>query len=281
MPLLTVHPSAIVGNLSRIHETAEIGPYAVIGENVTIGAGTKVGAHAIIDGHTTIGENCRIFAGASIGLEPQDLRYKNEPTGVVLGNNVTIREYVTIHRANGEGFTLVGDDCFLMNYVHIAHNCKLGKGVIMANNTQLAGHVVVEDFSVFSGFCIVHQNVRIGRFVMMGGMTGARVDLPPFTICDGRPAAVRGINVVGLRRGKMSAEVRNAIKSAYKFVYKEGLNLTSAIAKIEAELPPFDELKEITEFLRTSKRGFVGAFGHTTGGRHEASAFEEAPIDEL
>lgn len=281
MPLLAVHPSAIVGNSSRIHETAEIGPYAVIGDNVTIGAGTKIGAHAIIDGVTTIGENCRIFPGASIGLEPQDLRYKGEPTGVILGNNVTIREYVTIHRANGEGFTEVGDDCFLMNYVHIAHNCKLGRGVIMANNTQLAGHVWVEDYSVFSGFCIVHQNVRIGRFVMMGGMTGARVDLPPFTICDGRPAAVRGINVVGLRRGKMSADVRNAIKTAYKLVYKEGLNLTSAIARIEAELPAFDEIKELVDFLRTSKRGYASAFGHTVGGRHEASAFEEAPIDEL
>lgn len=277
----SIHASAIIASGAKIHEAAEIGPYAVIGENVTIGAGTKVGAHAIIDGITTIGENCKIYPGASIGLEPQDLRYKDEPTGVILGNNVTIREYVTIHRATNEGFTEVGDDCFLMNYVHIAHNCKLGKGVIMANNTQLAGHVHVGDNSVFSGFCILHQNVRIGRFVMMGGMTGARVDLPPFTICDGRPAFVRGINVIGLRRGKMPPDVRNAIKATYKLIYRSELNLTNAIARIEEEIEPHAEVKEIVEFFKASKRGYASAFGVSTEGRHEASVMEDIPMDEI
>ena len=134
---MTIHRTAIVADGAQIDPSVEIGPYAVIGPNVKIGRGTKIGPHAVIDGVTTIGENCHIFAGASIGREPQDLSYKDEPTGVIIGDRVTIREYVTIHRASHEGFTVVGDECFLMNYVHIAHNCKLGRGVIMANSTML------------------------------------------------------------------------------------------------------------------------------------------------
>lgn len=275
---MAIHPAAIVASGAQVHEAAEIGPYAVIGENVKIGAGTKVGPHAIIDGVTTIGENCQIFAGASIGLEPQDLSYKGEATGVVMGDRVTIREYATIHRAVKEGFTEVGDDSFLMNYVHIGHNCKIGKGVIMANYTGLAGHVEVGDFSVFSGSCILHQNLRVGRFVMMGGMTGARVDLPPFTICDGRPALVRGINRIGLRRGKMNQEVRNAIKSAYKLIYRSDLNISNATARIEEEVQPFDEVKEVVEFFRTSKRGYAGFFGQHN---HEATVMDDMPAEDF
>lgn len=276
---MAIHKTAIIADGAEIHETAEVEPYAVIGANVKIGAGTRIGSHAIIDGHTTIGENSRIFPGASIGLEPQDLRYKGEPTGVIIGNNTVIREYVTIHRATNEGNTVVGDNCFLMNYVHIAHNCKLANGVIMANGTMMAGYVDVGEGTVFSGVCILHQFVRVGRFCMIGGLTGTRVDLPPFTICDGRPAMVRGLNVIGLRRQKMSPPVRASVKQAYKLLYRSGLNYSQAIARIQEELEPGAEIKEICDFFTSSKRGVAPAFGDFAEGKREHGEFEEAPME--
>lgn len=276
---MVIHKTAIIADGAQIHESAEIDPYAVIGPNVQIGAGTRIGAHAIIDGNTVIGENSRIFAGASIGLEPQDLRYKGEPTGVIIGNNTVIREYVTIHRATVEGNTTIGDNCFLMNYVHVAHNCKLGNGVIMANGTMMAGHVDIGEGTVFSGVCILHQFVRVGRFCMIGGMTGTRVDLPPFTICDGRPAMVRGLNVIGLRRQKMNPTVRAGVKQAYKLLYRSGLNHSQAIARIQDELECGVEIKEICDFFTSSKRGVAPAFGDFAEGKREHSEFEEAPLE--
>jgi len=255
---MTVHRTAVVADGAQIAETAEIGPYAVIGPNVRIGKGTKIGAHAIIDGVTTIGEDCNIYAGASIGLDPQDLAYKGEPTGVIIGDRVTIREYATIHRATKEGFTIIGDDCFLMNYVHIAHNCKLGRGVIMANSTMFAGYGTIGDYSVFSGQIVAHQDVRIGRMCMISGMSGLRVDIPPFTTTSGRRARVRAVNVIGMRRQKFAAPVRTAIKEAYRLLYRTELNVSQALEKIETEIEQFPEIQEILEFFRTSKRGVVG-----------------------
>jgi UDP-N-acetylglucosamine acyltransferase len=256
-----IHQTAVISEGAQIHHSAKIGPFAVIGPNVKIGEGTTIGAHAVIDGHTVIGNNCKIYAGAIVGLEPQDLKYAGEPTGVTMGNNVTVREYVTIHRATGDRQTIIGDDCFLMNYVHIAHDCRLGKGVIMANNTCLAGHVTIGDYCVFAGYCVVHQNVKVGRGTMVGGMTGTRVDLPPFTTCDGRPAAVRGINVIGLRRQKFAPPLRASIKQAYKLLYRSGLNFSQAIARIKEELEPAAELDEICSFFTESKRGVAPVFG--------------------
>jgi UDP-N-acetylglucosamine acyltransferase len=260
---MTIHKTAIIGEGSVVDESAEIGPYAVIGSNVKIGSGTRIGAHAIIDGHTTIGQDCRIYPGASIGLEPQDLRYKDEPTGVIIGDRVHIREYVTIHRATGEGYTTIGDDCFLMNYVHVAHNSQLGKGVILANSTMMAGYVTIGDYVVMSGMCIFHQFVRIGRLAMLSGMTGTRLDLPPFTTCDGRPAMVRGVNVVGLRRQGLKQDVRSAVKETYRLIYRSGLNVSQALAKVEEEIEPFPEVKEVLEFFRSSKRGVAGILTNT------------------
>jgi len=263
---MTIHSSAIVSDGAQVGSGVEIAPYAVIGPNVKIGAGTKIGAHAIIDGHTTIGENCHIFAGASIGLEPQDLSYKNEPTGVIMGDRVTVREYVTIHRATGDRFTRVGNDCFLMNYSHIAHDCQVGDGVIFANSTTLGGHVVVGDRVVIGGSVVVHQFVRIGRLAMISGATGTRMDVPPFSMCDRRPVHFTGLNLVGLRRAKIGPEVRNAIKQAYKLLYRSSLNNTQALAKIEEECPLTDEIKEILDFYRSSKRGVVKGVFMAEGG---------------
>ena len=256
-----IHKTAVIAPGAQIDETVEIGPYAVIGKNVIIGQGTKIGAHAVIDGLTTIGKECRIFAGASIGLEPQDLRYGGEPTGVIIGDRVTIREYVTIHRATAEGFTTIGDECFLMNYVHIAHNCQLGRNVVLANSTMMAGHVTIGDFTVMSGMCIFHQFVRVGRLVMVSGLTGTRNDLPPFTMCDGRPAMVRGVNVVGLRRQGLGQSVRSAIKETYRLLYRAGLNRREALEHVEEKIELYPEVKEIIDFIKTSKRGVTGSVG--------------------
>jgi UDP-N-acetylglucosamine acyltransferase len=270
---MVIHKTAIIGDGAVIDATAEIGPYAVIGPNVKIGSGTKVGAHVVIDGHTTIGSDCQLFAGASIGLEPQDLSYKGEPTGVILGDRAVIREYVTIHRATKEGFTTIGDDCFLMNYVHIAHNCQLGTGVILANSTMMAGYVSIGDYTVMSGMCIFHQFVRVGRMAMLSGMTGTRLDLPPFTTCDGRPAMVRGVNAVGLRRRGVNQATRSAVKEAYRMIYRSGLNVSQALARIEEEIEPYAEVKEVVDFFRSSKRGVAGVI------TADAEIMEELPAE--
>lgn len=274
-----LHRTAVIADGAVIHETAEIGPFAVIGANVKIGAGTKIGAHCVIDGHTTIAERCHIFAGAAIGLEPQDLKYAGEPTGVSIGNNVVIREYVTIHRASKEGNTIIGDNCFLMNYAHVAHNCKVGNSVIMANATTLAGHVEVGDGAVFAGMVVIHQHVRIGRLCMMSGMSGTRLDLPPFSMIDGRPGMVRGLNVIGMRRAKLGAEKRNAIKQAYKLLYRSGMNHSQALEKIKQEIEPFDELSEVCQFFAASKRGVAPAFGERERGEH--GEISDLPTEEI
>ncbi len=257
---MSIHSTAVVDEGAQIDPTCEIGPYAVIGGNVKIGSGTTLGAHVVIAGHTTIGNNCRISAGAAIGLEPQDLGYKGEETAVIIGDRVTIREFVTIHRATGAGSTEVGDDCFLMAYVHIAHNCKLGKGVIIANSCNFAGHVHVDDYAVISGTCVFHQHIRIGRMSMTSALIGSRLDLPPYSMLDGRPAKVRGVNNVGLRRRGVGLTVRSAIKEAYRLIYRSNLNISQALARVEEEIEPYDEIKEIIRFFKTSKRGVAGAW---------------------
>jgi UDP-N-acetylglucosamine acyltransferase len=256
---MPIHKTAIIEDGAVIDPTADIGPYVVIGPNVKIGAGTRIGAHSVVDGHTTIGKDCKIYASASIGLDPQDLGYKGQPTGVSMGDRVTVREFVTVHRASKEdGVTVVGDDCFLMAYSHVAHDDVLGKGVIMANGATLAGHVTVGDHTVMAGVLIVHQFVRIGRLNMISGMTGTRLDLPPFAMCDGRPTRVRGINIIGMRRQKMPAENRSAIKKAFRMIYRSDENITQALERIEKEIHPYPEIIELVDFYRTSKRGVTG-----------------------
>jgi UDP-N-acetylglucosamine acyltransferase len=254
---MPIHSTAIIADGAKIDPAADIGPYVVIGPDVKIGPGTVIGAHAIIDGVTTIGADCKIYPGASIGLDPQDLGYKGEATGVVIGDRVTIREYATIHRATKNGFTTIGDDCFLMNYTHVAHNCVVGKGVIMANNCTLAGYVTVGDATVMGGDTVVHQNCRVGRMVMMGGASGTRQDLPPFAMCDGRPSKVRGINAVGLKRNKISLETRMAIKKAFRIIYLSEDILEKALERVEKELGHHGEVIELLDFFKTSKRGVV------------------------
>ena len=251
-----IHTTAVVAPGAKIAENVEIGPYSVIGENVEIGEGTKIGPHVVIHGWTQIGRDCRIFQGASIGEEPQDLKFRGEKSYTVIGDRTTIREGATIHRATGEGEeTRVGNDCLLMALTHVAHNCVVGNHVIMSNLASLAGHAVVEDRAVIGGMAGVHQFVKIGRNSMIGGLAKVVQDIPPFVIADGQPARCIGLNSVGLSRAGIPEEVRRELKKAFRILYRSGLNLRQAIAEMEQELDSYEEVEHFLRFLRNADRG--------------------------
>lgn len=252
-----IHKTAIVSPKAEIDDEVVIGPYCIIGDNVKIGRGTRLINHVQIEGITEIGENCTIFPFTTIGFPPQDLKYKGEPTGVKIGNNNIIREYVTIHRASvsGDGWTVIGNDNFIMAYVHIAHDCKIGNSVIMANLATLAGHVQVEDFVFIGGLVAVHQFTRIGAYAMIGGFSGVGQDVPPFTMASGPRAKLYGLNAVGLKRRGISDETINILKKAYKILFRDKLQLKEAIEKVKRELPQIPEIIHLLEFIETNKRG--------------------------
>nr|WP_317429252.1 acyl-ACP--UDP-N-acetylglucosamine O-acyltransferase [uncultured Mitsuokella sp.] len=251
-----IHETAVVAPGAKIAAGVEIGPYSVIGENVEIDEGTKIGPHVVIHGWTQIGKDCRIFQGASIGEEPQDLKFRGEKSYTIIGDRTTIREGATIHRATGEGEeTRVGNDCLLMALTHVAHNCVVGNHVIMSNLASLAGHVVVEDRAVIGGMAGVHQFVKIGRNAMVGGMSKLTQDVVPYTIVDGQPAKVVGLNAVGISRAGIKLEARRNIKKAYKLLYRSGLSLQQAIAVIEQEVDSCEEVEHFLRFLRNTERG--------------------------
>ena len=251
-----IHETAVIALGAKIAENVKIGPYSVIGENVEIGEGTKIGPHVVIHGWTQIGKDCRIFQGASIGEEPQDLKFKGEKSYTIIGDRTTIREGATIHRATGEGEeTRVGNDCLLMALTHVAHNCVVGNHVIMSNLASLAGHAIVEDRAVIGGMAGVHQFVKIGRNAMVGGMSKLTQDVVPYTIVDGQPAKVVGLNAVGISRAGIKLDARRNIKKAYKLLYRSGLSLQQAIAVIEQEVDSCEEVEHFLRFLRNAERG--------------------------
>ena len=256
VPLRKIHETAVIYPGARLGRDVEVGPYSVIGENVFIGDGTKIGSHAVIEGWTTIGKECRIHHGACLGGPPQDLKLKDEKTFLYIGDNTTIREYATIHRATGEGEeTRVGSNCLIMGAVHIAHNCQVGNYVIMSNTAGLAGHVVVEDRAIISGLTGVHQFVKIGRNAMVGGASKVVQDVPPFVIADGRPARVCGLNSVGIARAGLSEDVRKNLKRAYRMLYRSGMKLSDAIVAMEQELDSSEPVDHLLRFLRNVNRG--------------------------
>jgi len=252
-----IHKTAIVSPKAEIDDDVVIGPYCIIGDNVKIGKGTRLINQIQIEGITEIGENCTIFPFTTIGFPPQDIKYKGERTGVKIGNNNIIREYVTIHRASvsGDGWTVIGDNNFIMAYVHIAHDCKIGNSVIMANLATLAGHVQVEDFAFIGGLVAVHQFTRIGAYAMIGGFSGVGQDVPPFTMASGPRAKLYGLNSVGLKRRGFSDETINILKKAYKILFRDKLQLKEAIEKVKKELPQIPEIKHLIEFIEANKRG--------------------------
>ena len=250
------HPSAIVHPKAQIGSGCEIGPYCVIGENVALGDGCKLHSHVVIDGHTKLGRENEIFPFASLGLKTQDLKWKGGVTRTEIGDGNTFREYVTIHSATGDGeVTRVGSHNTILAYCHIAHNCTLGDHVIMSNVATLAGHVTVEDHAVIGGLAAVHQFCRIGKMSMIGGCSKIVQDVPPFMIVDGNPGETRTINKVGMERHGVSEEAQSALRHAYKILFREGLTIPNAVAKIESDLPKLPEVLHLLNFVRTSERG--------------------------
>ncbi|MBR2774631.1 MAG: acyl-ACP--UDP-N-acetylglucosamine O-acyltransferase [Selenomonadaceae bacterium] len=251
-----IHSSAVVSESARLGENVTIGPYCVIGDEVEIGDGSIIGPHAVIEKWTSLGKECRVYQFASVGAAPQDLKFKGERSFTIIGDRTTIREGATIHRATGEdNETRIGNDCLLMAYIHVAHNCTLGNHVIMSNLASCAGHAMVEDRVVIGGMAGVHQFVKIGRNAMVGGMSKLVQDVVPYTIVDGHPAKVVGLNNVGISRAGIPLESRRLIKKAYKILYRSGLSLPEAIAVIEQEVDSCEEVEHFLRFLRNAERG--------------------------
>lgn len=253
---MKIHKTAIVHPKAELAEGVEIGPFSLIEANVTIGQNTKIGPHVILNGWTTIGKNCIIHMGCVIGHEPQIKGYELKEAYCIIGDNNIIREYVTIHRGWKEKEkTIIGNDNYIMANAHIAHNCQIGCGVIITNYAALTGHVIVEDKAVISGLVGIHQFCRIGAYAMVGGASKVVKDVPPYMLADGNPAVIHGINSVGLQRAGFTQNLRNHIKTAYKILYRLGLNTSQALKKIENELPPSPEINHLIEFIKSSKRG--------------------------
>lgn len=258
-----IHPTALVADGARLDPTVTVGPYTVIGEHVTIGAGTTVGAHCVIDGHTTIGADNRIFQFNSIGAIPQDKKYAGEPTELVIGDRNTIREFCTLNLGvpQAGGITTVGHDNWIMAYTHIAHDCHVGNHTTLANNTTLAGHVHLGDWVTVGGLTGIHQFVKIGAHAMVGFASAVSQDVPPFMLVDGNPLAVRGYNVVGLRRRGFSAERIAAVKQMHKLIYRQGLTLEAAraaIAELAQSTPQAsDDAVMMERFLTDATRGIA------------------------
>ena len=254
-----IHSSAIVSDSARIADDVEIGPYAIIGDDVEIGSGTRIDSHVVINGPTVIGIDNHIYQFASIGDDPQDKKYADEPTSLVIGDRNTIREFCTVSRgtAQDKGETALGDDNWIMAYVHIAHDCQIGSNTIMANNATLAGHVHVGDWVIFGGFAGAHQFCRIGAHAFLGMYSGVGRDVPAYTMVSGQPAIPRGINSEGLKRRGFDAEQIRNIKDAYRLVYRKGIKLAEAIDEIVERTTQQPELEMFLESLRSSERGII------------------------
>jgi UDP-N-acetylglucosamine acyltransferase len=252
-----IHPTAIIDPKAEIDSGVAIGPFCCIKKNVKIKTGTTLLSHVIIEGSTEIGENCTIHPYASIGFPPQDLKYRGEDTKLVIGNNNTIREYVSMHRASvgGDGTTLIGSSNFFMAYVHVAHDCKIGSNVVLANAATLAGHVRIDDSAVVGGLVAIHQYTRIGSYAMIGGFSGIGQDIPPYMIASGARAKLYGPNTIGLKRHGFKDETINDIKKAYKILFREKRTLKDAMKKIREEMPDVAEITHLLEFIETNKRG--------------------------
>ncbi|MFZ0032266.1 MAG: acyl-ACP--UDP-N-acetylglucosamine O-acyltransferase [Candidatus Cybelea sp.] len=253
-----LHPTAIVHPAAEIGKNVEVGPFCVVGEHVSIGASTILQAHVIVNGWTEIGEDCLLYPYCTIGAASQDRKYAGERAYTRIGNRTILREYVSIQRATGhDEMTSVGDDCLLLAYTHIAHNCILGNGVTMSNLAQLAGHVNVGDYVTIGGQTGVHQFTRIGRHAMIGGMSKCIKDVPPFFLVEGNPCEPYGLNSVGLRRAEFSSEERNEIKRFYKLLYNPKLNVSQAIEAMKEEVKT-NPGREIIAFLEApSQRGVL------------------------
>ena len=253
-----IHPTAIVSPKAHLGSRVEVGPFAIIGEGCELGDDCMIAPRATLERDVKLANGVKIGIGSVIGGAPQDLKYAGEPTSVEIGEGTVVREYSTINRGTSQSFkTTVGSNCLLMSYVHLAHDCHIGNGVIIANGVQLAGHVTVDDKATISGLSAVHQFVRIGRYSFIGGCSRVSKDIPPFLKAVGNPVKLYGLNSIGLQRNGFSENVVRELKRAYRLFFRSDLNLSQAMERAEAELERFPEVTELLQFVDASERGVV------------------------
>jgi len=253
-----IHRTALVDPTAQLAHDVTVGPYAIIGPHVTVGERCHVAGHAVLERNARLGSGVKVGYGSVIGNDPQDLKYKGEETWVEIGDATVIREYCTINRGTpATGRTAVGQRCFLMSYVHIAHDCAVGNDVIIANAVQMAGHVTVEDRAIISGLVPIHQFVRIGTFAFVGGGSRVNQDVPPYTKAVGNPVHLYGLNSVGLQRAAFSPDVKLALKRAYRLLFNSDMTVSQGIAKARAELPQSPEVENFLKFIEGSQRGVL------------------------
>ena len=254
-----IHPTAIVDSGAEIDETVEVGPYAIIRDSVSIGANCVVGPHVTIDPYVEIAPGCQIFQYASVGAVPQAVKFKGEKTYLKIGRNTIIREFATLNRGTefGGGVTEVGEDNFLMAYTHIAHDCKTGRGVILANNATLAGHITIGDYVIVGGLVAIHQFVRIGDYGYIGGKSAVVKDIPPYVIAAGDRATLHGLNKVGLKRHGFSENTLASLKKAYRIIFRIGLTVNEAVERVLAEVENTPEVLNLVHFIKSTQRGIT------------------------
>jgi UDP-N-acetylglucosamine acyltransferase len=257
--MIRIHPTAIVDPQAELETGVAVGPYSVIESNVRIGKNCRVGPHVHVASGTRIGAECRIFTGAALGNPPQDLKFGGEETTLEIGERTTIREFVTLNRGTKEHWkTVIGSDCLLMAYSHVAHDCMVGNHCILANSVNLAGHVVIEDWASLGGMVPVHQFVRVGQHCFIGGGYRVPKDVPPYILAMGEPLTFGGLNAVGLSRRGFTEEAMTILKRAYKLLYKSKLNVSQAVQRIHEECAPTPEVQNVLAFIEQSERGIIG-----------------------
>lgn len=253
-----IHPTALVSDDAQLGSNVEVGAFAIVGPSCTLGEGCVIAPRATLERNVRLGRKVRVGIGAVLGGDPQDLKFQGEETTVEIGDGTVIREYSTINRGTSESFkTTVGKHCFIMSYVHLAHDCHLGDGVILANGVQLAGHVRIEDRAILSGLSAVHQFVRIGRHAFIGGCSRVSKDIPPFLKAVGNPVKLYGLNTVGLQRSGFDEDTLRELKRAYRLFFNSDLNITQALERAETDLDQRPEVQELMRFLEASGRGVV------------------------
>ena len=255
-PLNDIHPTALIDPGARLAEDVAVGPFAIVGPGVTLGAGCRLGPRVTITRDTRLGRNVRVGDGTVLGGDPQDLKYRGEATWLEIGDDVVIREYSTINRGTARsGLTSIGARSYVMSYVHVAHDCRIGEGVILSNGVQLAGHVTIEDRANLSGLVAVHQFVTIGSLAFVGGCSRVSQDIPPFVMAVGNPVELFGLNSVGLERAGFSEDTIAALKRLYRLLFNSSLNFSQAIERAELEIPSLPEVRRFIEFVARSERG--------------------------
>lgn len=253
---MSIDPRAVIHVSAKIEKDVEIGPFTVVGAGSEISVGCRIESHVVIGRDTFIGPECHIYPWASVGSDSQDKKFKGETVFAKIGARTVIREFVTINRGTGEGTTtFVGDDCLLMAYAHVAHNCVVGNGVIIANVGTLAGHVEIADGAVLGGLSAIHQFCKVGKWAIIGGCSKVVQDIPPYAMADGHPCKVHTINTVGLTRRGVSSEIQKHLKKAFKILFRSGLSVSHALGKVKKEVPQGPEIQHLVEFIQKSQRG--------------------------